>query len=419
MLKINQSFFIKILLEVIRELKYDTINSVIFIYSYIKIVYDIISIYNLKFKNLTNPNINKTKYIWIKTFFYDNKFYDDLILFININLIIDLNKYIGSSTIDDFISSNLSKNILTSKDYGDFVKLNSKIINEIIIMIQSMCENVFTSKLNKYFYNLNENVNDTQFNIFELNDLLIKSTHIDYFEEYLRTEYKKINKTQELIEILNLSANIELEQLDFNLSCIKFINYFGIIGFWNFILYLCYLPHETNNININNHQKVSSLKELEMFYKLNLYLFNGVFISYYFKNIFKNISPYESLGTDILQSTWFVKNNVNLNYHNVYDYPSEINLLSSIALNIILSANINISDIKIYNKIGINNKLDNYKNIFNLNDGYFIFNYVDWNSLFESITYSYLNSLQFYLTSHHIGRKIGNDIINILDKMFE
>jgi hypothetical protein len=74
MLKTTQAFFIKILLEVIRELKYDTIKSVIFIYSYIKIVYDIISIYNLKFKNLTNPNINKTKYIWIKAFFYDNKY---------------------------------------------------------------------------------------------------------------------------------------------------------------------------------------------------------------------------------------------------------------------------------------------------------------------------------------------------------
>lgn len=69
MLKITQSFFIKILLEVIRELKYDTIKSVIFIYSFIKIVFDIISTYNLKFKNSTNPNINKTKYIWIKTFF--------------------------------------------------------------------------------------------------------------------------------------------------------------------------------------------------------------------------------------------------------------------------------------------------------------------------------------------------------------
>lgn len=93
--------------------------------------------------------------------------------------------------------------------------------------------------------------------------------------------------------------------------------------------------------------------------------------------------------------------------------------MSSIALNIILSTNINISDIKIDKKTGINNKLDNYSSIFNLNDGYYTFNYVDWNSLFESITYSYLNSLQFYLSSHHIGRKIGNDIIQILNKMFE
>ena len=415
MLKINQSFFIKILLDVIRELKYDTIKSVIFIYSYIKIVYDIMSIYNLKFKNTTNTNINKTKYLWIKTFFYDNKFYDDLILFINVNLIIEFNKYISSSTIDDFILNNFGKNILISRDYDNFIKLNCKITNEIIILIQSMCENIFKSQFNNCFFDLKQNIDSIEYDgIFESNDLLIKSAYVDYFEQYLRTEYKKINKPQELIEILNLSNNIQLEQMDLNLSCIKFINYFGIIGFWNFILYLCYLPQKTNN-----YKKVSLLKELEMYYKLNLYLFNGVFISYYFKNIFKNISPYESLGVDILKNTWFVKNNINLNYYNIYDFPSEINLLSSIALNIILSTNIGISDIKINYEIGINYELDNYTSVFSFDNNYFSFNHVDWNSLYESITYSYLNTLQFYLTSHHIGRKIGNDIFDILNNIFE
>jgi len=293
------------------------------------------------------------------------------------------------------------------------MKVKTITTNEIIIIIQSMCENIFKSHFNIYLSNTDKNTN-IQYNIFESNDLLIKSTHINYFEQYLRTEYEKINKTQELIEILNLSNNVKLEQMDFNLSCIKFINYFGIIGFWNFVLYLCYLSHETNT-----NEKVSSLKELETFYKLNLYLFNGVFTSYYLKNIFKNISPYESLGTDILQSSWFVKNNTSIEYYNVYDYPSEINLLSSIALNIIVSTNINIQDIKIEYEIGFNNKLDNYASIFNLNNGYFTFNYVDWNSLFESITHSYLNTLQFYLTSHHIGRKIGINITNILDKLFK
>jgi hypothetical protein len=413
MLKINQSFFIKILLEVIRELKYDTIKSVILIYSYIKIVYDIISIYNLKFKNLTNPNINKTKYIWIKTFFYDDKFYDDLILFINANLIIEINKYIYSTIIDNFILNYLNKNILISKDYINFMKFNSKTTNEIIIIIHSMCENIFKYHFNIYLSNIDKNTN-IQYNIFESNDLFIKSSNIDYYEQYLRTEYEKINKTQELIEILNLSNNVKSEQMDFNLSCIKFINYFGIIGFWNFVLYLCYLSQQTNT-----NEKISSLKELETFYKLNLYLFNGVFTSYYLKNIFKNISPYESLGINILQSSWFVKNNTSIEYYNVYDYPSEINLLSSIALNIIVSTNINIQDIKIEYEVGCNNKLDNYTSIFNLNNGYFTFNYVDWNSLFESITHSYLNTLQFYLTSHHIGRKIGINIINILDKLFK
>lgn len=420
MLKTTQSFFINTLLEAIRELEYDTIKSVIFIYTYIKIVYDIVSIYNLKFKNSINPNINKTRYIWIKTFFYDNKFYDDLILFVNANLIIEINKYVCSSTINDFILNHLNKNIMMSKDYIDFIKFNSKITNEIFITIQSMTDNIFLPQFKKYLSISNKNI-IILYDTFDSNDLLIKSTHIDYFEEYLGKEYVKINKTQELIEILNLTNNIELEHMDFNLSCIKLINHFGIIGFWNFILYLCYLPNKNKNKNNNknNNGGTSSLNELETFYKLNLYLFNGVFISYYFKNIFKNISPYESLKNDVLQSTWFVKNNVHINYYNIYDFPSEINLLSSIALNIIVNTNIDIQDIKIDYEIGIGYKLDCLTSIFNLNNGYFTFKYVDWNSLFECVTHSYLNSLQFYLTSHQVGRTIGNDILNILDKIFE
>jgi hypothetical protein len=415
MSKISQSFFIKIILEIISEFDYNNIKSVIFIYSYLKIIYETTSIYNLKFKVITNSTINKTRHLWLKSLFYDDNFYDDLILFININLITEINKILNSKTISEY-SKYFEKNIFTLQNYQNFIKFNLKLTNEIIFMIQMMCENYFKHNYINYLSNDNELVINIE-QILMSDDILIKQNQLENIKNYLSDEFKKINRTQELIEILNLTTNIETEQIIFNKSWIKLINCWGIIGFWNFILYLCFSSKNLYNKN--------SLKELDTFYKLNLYLFNGLITSYYFKDIFKNISPYNLLKNDVLDNNnkklWFIDDNIIFNYNNLYDYPSEINLLSSIALNILLNSEINICDVK----ININNankyELYNYENIFliNQNNSHYIINFVDWNSLFESITGSYLNSLQLYLTSYHTGRIIGNNIVSEIDKYFE
>jgi hypothetical protein len=415
MSKISQSFFIKIILEIISEFDYNNIKSVIFIYSYLKIIYETTSIYNLKFKVITNSNINKTRHLWLKSLFYDDNFYDDLILFININLITEINKILNSKTISEY-SKYFEKNIFTLQNYQNFIKFNLKLTNEIIFMIQMMCENYFKHNYINYLSNDNELVINIE-QILMSDDILIKQNQLENIKNYLSDEFKKINRTQELIEILNLTTNIETEQIIFNKSWIKLINRWGIIGFWNFILYLCFSSKNLYNKN--------SLKELDTFYKLNLYLFNGLISSYYFKDIFKNISPYNLLKNDVLDNNnkklWFIDDNIIFNYNNLYDYPSEINLLSSIALNILLNSEINICDVK----ININNankyELYNYENIFliNQNNSHYIINFVDWYSLFESITGSYLNSLQLYLTSYHTGRIIGNNIFSEIDKYFE
>jgi len=413
MRKNSQAFFIKILLEIILEFQYDSFKSIILLYSYLKIIYEITSVYNLKFKITTNTNLNKTKYLWIKTLFYNDKFFEDLILFINVNLMLEINKYLNSKIINNYNLDYFIKKIYDSPDYQNFIKINFKLSNEIIILIQTMCENIFLIYYKKY---LSEN-NGNNINYEEImisNDFLLKNNQMEDLKKYLYDEYQKINKTQELIEILNLTNNIEIEQIIFNKSWIKLLNNWGIIGFWNMILCLCYF----------SNQSLNSSKELESFYKLNLYLFNGIVISNNLKNIFKNISPYDLLKNDVLnthnKTLWFTEANLILEYHNEYDFPSEINLLSSIALNIILNIGINISDIKITFDDVNYFELEKYNNIFliNQNNNYFIINYVDWNSLFEGITNCYLISLQSYLTSHHVGRMIGNNITSIIDKLF-
>lgn len=134
------------------------------------------------------------------------------------------------------------------------------------------------------------------------------------------------------------------------------------------------------------------------------------------------------------KTLWFVEHNINFCYSNLYDYPSEINLISSLAIDQINFLNINIKDVKINSELLLIFNPDIYtnqeKNIF-IFDNYLnidlntannnsnkdlMFNYVDWGALFENLTFSYLNTTQSYLSSHHIGRKIAIDIKNILDK---
>lgn len=424
---ISQCFFIEILLEVINELNYNTFKSASLIHAYLKIIYDITSIFNLKFKYSTNFKIKNSRYSWIKTFFYDDKFYSDLITCININLLVELNKYLCSNKINYYLNEYFSTNLFKSQDYLNFIKANVKIIDEIIQMIKLMIDEYFLF----FYYKINNEesnvINENITEMFNNDTFLFEIDEISHFEEHLNSEYKKMFKPQELIEILNLVNSIEQKQVEINKSWIEIINKLGIIGFWNFILLICLDTH-TNSF-------ISSSKQLELFYIFNLYLFNGVVLSHYFKNIYKNISPFDLLQKELFDKKsqkliWFVSNDITYNYHEIYDYPSEINILSSIAIRIINQIKINLSDVKInvvlIKKLNINY---NDSNIFVLNEpesepesdnnletNYYNLNCVNISSIFENITSSYLNGLQSYLTSHHLGREVGIKISNMLDK---
>lgn len=436
MKKISQEFYILLLLKVIKELEYKTSKSIILLYHYIKIIYDTIGIFNYKFKQSTNPNLNMIRHNWIKTIFYDEKFYHNLMILVNTQVLKGINKYLNSSNINNYVLNDFEKKINTSQNYNYFNKIHAKSISEINNIINSYCDDYFFKLFNDYLSNEEIVIDDIFNNLSKTNDFILDQNDLNFFEKYLTEEYCRISKSNELIEILNLSNNVEDEKIKLSEFWIEMINKFGIIGLWNFILCCCFLNgkniDKTDEINFDDNV----LKKIETFYKLNLYLFNGVITSNYFKNMFKNISPYNLLQNDIfnLNSSnqnviWFVKNRINFNYSNLYDYPSEINLLSTISLNVIMNVDLKITDLNlkicfqyfdlydeknIFPQINLNDKKIDHKD-FDLFQ-HSVLNYVDLESLFENLTQSYLNCLQSYLTSHHMGREIGINIYTLLNK---
>lgn len=411
---LSQNFFIEILLQVIYELEYDTFKSIMLIHLYSKIIYDIVCIFNYKLKYSTNNIVKNLRYSWIKTIFYDEKLYNDMIDYININILKEINKFLNSKIIDDNLNDCLNSNLFLSNNYLNFMKFNQKITNEIDKLIKLFIDESFKDLYNKYLITKNENINELINNeeFFKNESFLFDLKDIKYIIKHLNDEHQKMYKNHELVEVLNLSNNVEYEQSLINKSWINIINDFGIIGFWNFILSQCIE---------NNYDYI---KQLELFYILNLYLFNGIILSNYLKNIFKNISPYELLKNELFNQNsknkiWFISDDINLKYINLYDFPSEINLISKIAINIINLTKTNICEVKItldkITKFKIN--IDNSNIfIFNEKNNYYLFNCIDSSGIFENLTISYLNCLQSYLTSHHSGREIGNIIYNILNK---
>ena len=239
--------------------------------------------------------------------------------------------------------------------------------------------------------------------------------------EHINNEYLKINKTNELIEILNISQNISNEQKQITKFWVGIINKIGIIGFWNIILYSCY-KYDINNQYI----------QVEIFFKFNFYLFQGLIYLNLIKQKSNSVSPYTILKENIFEfnnkSIWFIEEGLQIKYLPINDYPSEIHLLSSLASNLLsfyIGTNTNISKFSIdeinlittnynYNNNNINYDTINLNyipimsnNQFHENDLTVILGFKEWNSISESIEISHIFMIQSFITSNYIGKEIG------------
>lgn len=415
--------FVRILLEIIIEKQFDSSQTSILFYTYLRIIYDILSIYNYDFKSL-DKNIEKLKYTWYKILLFNETFYKMTIIYMNVELLKLLNKDINSIAINNFLINIYEKSIEKNKNYISFIDSNNKIIDEIQKNLKNIYDNSNISsllsnpKIGLDIFNNNDNILKSLFN----NDILNNLTNS------LLNEYKKINKMNELVEILNLCQNLCAEQKMISSFWINVINRVGIIGFWNWILYL----------NLNSNSKISIIDQIDLFYNLNLFLFNGVLYLNFIKNTINSVSPYQILKDNILEfnnnSLWFVEQNINIKYCDQNDYPSEVNLLSTIASKYIKTAiGINIKNIKftkedleliydhsmLYTMNNIN--LCNFpiltpdNNLSHINKEHLFVNLCELDNINDSISKTYVYLIQVYLTSNSISKEVANLMFEYLD----
>lgn len=151
MIEITYSYFIKILLEIIQELNLDTTKSVFLLYIYTLIVYNVFSTYYLKFNTSINNPINYRHY-WFKTILHNEKFYNDFMIQINLNLLFMLNEYLDSEIVKKYFKQDF-KFIYNDSDYINFLKYSHTIIEEIRHNIQIHLNLIFSSDDKKNFLN--------------------------------------------------------------------------------------------------------------------------------------------------------------------------------------------------------------------------------------------------------------------------
>jgi hypothetical protein len=431
---LNFSFFIKIILEVIQEKMFDISKSITLLYAYCSIVNDITSVYCDKLKTI-DIHIETNKYNWLSTILYNNKFYDDLIIWICIESLNKLAYELDSELIKKYIEQ---IKIIGKDCLVHFEKYNKKIIEEIKIHVQEYFKN---NRLKDFLINSEKISLNYNFD-FDRNSILAKffisESDFKYLTDYLVTEYNKINKLNELKELLGLINELSDEQKIIGSFWVKVLNKIGIIVFWNFMLYLNFKNNKNNFVT-----------QVKTFTKLNIYLYNGILYLEFIKKLIDTVSPYFILRDHVLKSNnkpvWFIEYNVELNNNNPNDYPSDINLISTIATHVIndtigtktFNTLFDINDINFMlgndtfyenfnygdntNLICLNNFPYYHEiktNLINNDPNVMLLNFNDWNSILESQSVCYLNLTQVFLTSHHMGREIGNSIIQILEKHF-
>jgi hypothetical protein len=428
--KLTYNYFIKIIIEMINEKQINIIDSGLFLYVYTTIIHDILSIYCLNIKSI-NSEIIKMKYPWYKLLLFNSKLYDVIIIYSNIELLKLINNDIDSNLINNHLKFGIPE-LLISNDYYDFnLEYNKKIFEEIKININKMyneysIKNILT-KIDNYDIYFSDNL---------IYKILLKIDLIDWVKNYSSDKYNKMNKINEMIEIINLSQNLNYEQKILSNFWICILNRIGIFGFWNYVL----------SVNINNIN--NSIMQVDLFYKLNLLFYNGIYIINELKNNNNSISPYDILKVDVLNfnnnSIWFIENNIIIKNISEFEFPSEINLLSTIASkflskfigkqkNIIISVKdleliyensklypdfidinsfpILVPDEKMFKN---NNDLFSYKN-----NKPIIINFTEFNDISESLSKTYLYLIQSYLTTNLISKEIGVIIFDQLDKLID
>ncbi len=414
----------------INEKQINIIDSGLFLYVYTTIIHDILSIYCLNIKSI-NSEIIKMKYPWYKLLLFNSKLYDVIIIYSNIELLKLINNDIDSNLINNHLKFGIPE-LLISNDYYDFnLEYNKKIFEEIKININKMyneysIKNILT-KIDNYDIYFSDNL---------IYKILLKIDLIDWVKNYSSDKYNKMNKINEMIEIINLSQNLNYEQKILSNFWICILNRIGIFGFWNYVL----------SVNINNIN--NSIMQVDLFYKLNLLFYNGIYIINELKNNNNSISPYDILKVDVLNfnnnSIWFIENNIIIKNISEFEFPSEINLLSTIASkflskfigkqkNIIISVKdleliyensklypdfidinsfpILVPDEKMFKN---NNDLFSYKN-----NKPIIINFTEFNDISESLSKTYLYLIQSYLTTNLISKEIGVIIFDQLDKLID
>lgn len=425
--KLTYNYFIKIIIEIIYEHQIEIIESCLLLYVYTTIIYDILSIYCSNIKSV-NSEIIKMKYPWYKLLLFNSKLYDVIIIYLNIELLKLINNDIDSKLINNYLKNDIPELLVGCNDYNLFLLYNKKIFEEIKNHVDKLYDEYSVKNIliknndqNTYFFSKNL-----------IYKPLLNNDLIDWLINYSSDKYNKMNKINEMIEIINLSHNLNYEQKILSNFWICILNKIGIFGFWNFILSL-------NIENINN-----SVVQVDLFYKLNLLFYNGIFLLNELKNNINSISPYNILKKNVLDfnnnSIWFIENNITVNNTTPYEFPSEINLLSTIASKflskfIIKQKNIIIS-VKDLGLIYENNHLYpefvniNYfpilitdENIFKINDIIYyknnepiVINFTEFNDISESLSKTYLYLIQSYLTTNMISKEIGSIVFDHVDK---
>ena len=432
--KLSHNYFIKILLEMILDKEFKTNDASFILYVYTSIVYDILSIYCNNIKSF-NQEISIIKYPWYKKILFNTTFYNVIIIFTNIELTRILNKDINSKILYNYVMVSIPKLLENYKEYDMILANNKKFFNELKIKIINMylgfdLFNIILKEKSDNSDRLEKNEKNENNDKYKNFTIVTKNNEKLFLElmNYSLSEYYKINKINELVELVNLSLNINNEQKILSIFWNKVTNRIGIFGFWNFILYAN--TKYSNNI----------IEQVSLFYKLNLFLYNGLIFINSIKDNINSVSPYNVLKENILQfnknSLWFIEHNVDIKNTNNFEYLSEHNLLSVIASKFLSKYNgmqkkitISQDDLKL-----ICDNTNNYGEIINFdifplflsenlpiynNNQPIIINFNKIDDICDGITKSNLYFFQNYLTSNLISKEIANIIFDYFDKFLE
>ena len=134
MTKINFSYFIKILINVIDKEELDFIKSGLLLYTFTFLVYHGLSIYNYRFTSI-DKYFEKYRCSWYESFFLNNKFYDNFVILLSIEILQLINNKLKLNYIEETIN-NIVSDINLDSEYIEFNKQHFKIIQDTEILFE-------------------------------------------------------------------------------------------------------------------------------------------------------------------------------------------------------------------------------------------------------------------------------------------